>query len=123
MKRFIPIMLCLALLFGGLVGCATTNGTDTVKKELKIVNFEFVKDGQLVKTRGCTSTLAEVEAIFVVAVMSDGTRRSTNLVLAWDVDCFEYGLHHLTRDGSTLIGKFKTQEDARLKMLKELPNG
>ena len=123
MKRFIPIMLCLALLFGGLVGCATTNGTDTVQKELKVVDFDFVKEDQLVRTIGCTGTPAEVEAIFVVAVMSDDTRKRTNLVLAWDVDCFEYGLHYLTREGSTLIGKFLTLETAKEKMLKELPDG
>ena len=125
MKRFIPIMLCLALLFGGIAGCATTKVTDPVDvtevdEKPYIVDFDFPFDKKEITLNSCKDNQYKAKMHHVHAILSNEEEKCTNMVTMYDPDCNDYPLFQLTSSGPVFVKAFDSLDDLRVWLMQEV---
>ena len=124
MKRLIPVMLCLALLFGGIAGCATTktpNPVDVTQADEKpyIVDFDFPSDKKEITFNSCENKEYKVKIMHVHAIMSNEDEKCTNMMTLYDPDCNDYPLFQLTSGGPIFVKAFDSLDDLRIWLLQK----
>jgi len=131
MKRFAVVLFCLALVFGGIAGCATSQqkpetpavvvpDTPPVVEKLTIEDVEFVKQEEKIDVQGCDENMYKEYPYIGYFILSDGSKKKSALVAVWDSDCKNYGLFVVSNQGGQIVAKADTIEDLRTFVLERV---
>lgn len=125
MKKLIPVMLCLALLFGGIAGCATSKAVDPVdvtetEEKPYIIDFEFFTEKKDTTVYTCEDREHVTKLIHVHAIMSNEEVKCTNLLTFYDPDCNDYPLFQMTSGGPAFLEGFDSLADIRTRLMQEI---
>jgi hypothetical protein len=126
MKKFATVLFCVAFLFGGIAGCATTQQKPEAPvvvvpdKAPEVAVFEdakFIKGKIRVNVTGCKGSVYKEYPYILHTIDSEGVERPTTLVALWDKDCSDYGFFLATKFGTQFIKKADTLESLRTMVL------
>ena len=130
MKRFATVLLCMAFVFGGIAGCATSHKAPEApatvisdSQPTDVLTFEdvrFEKSDQKVPVKGCKGNDYQEYYYVAVATLSDGTETDLNLVVVYDRDCGDYGAFYYTNFGPEHAFKAASLDEARDIVLKAI---
>lgn len=124
-KKFITVLFCLTLLFGGVAGYATAATTDVITavetQEIpKIVDFKFIVSKISSTATSCDNNQFSTFPWLVMAINSEGTEQFSDYAVIYDIDCKEYVLFYFSFSGPKVVNKFNSLEDVLTRLREEL---
>ena len=127
MKKFITVLFCLTLLFGGVAGY-TADNTDTSvviedQERVTIVDFKLIVSKISSTATSCDNNQFSTFPWLVMAINSEGDEQFSDYVVIYDIDCKEYVLFYFSLSGPKVINKFNSLEDALTRLREELKDG
>ena len=128
MKKFVTVLFCLTLLFGGIAGSAAADSinvpiTAETQEKVTIVDFKFIVSKISSTATSCDNNQFSTFPWLVMAINSEGTEQFADYAVIYDIDCKEYVLFYFSFNGPKVINKFNSLEDVRIRLIEELQNG
>lgn len=130
MKKLFTALFCVAFLFGGIAGCATTEQKpeapvvvipDEAPAIATFVDVKFVEQDQKVGLTSCENKQYYTKPYRAFTTDSEGVERPTSLAAVWDPDCKVYGHFLVDSTGrAEYLGEGDTLEDLRLFILNKI---